>query len=617
MAVLVPTGADDPDARRAWQPGGPTPTLTLLGLDATGEGAVGEAVGLAEGRSGGVVRSFFHEAGASLTSVFVNRNLRRMQLAFAGSLIGNWAYATAVSVWAYGVGGAKAVGIYMALRLALLAIATPFVSTFADRYPRKWVMIYSDLYCAVLITAATACLYAGTPALPLFALAVLTPFGSSSFRAAQGAITPQLANTTEELTASNGTASTLESLAIFVGPAIGAGVLAIADVEIVFLLNVVSYLWSILMVAGIRVAGAATTDTGVKPDLESTPANTPVVDEAPHRERFLAETSAGFRTIWRDKDLLITVTQGSAQTVVAGATAVFPLVMAVEILHTGAKGVGLLDSMSGLAAIFGGIYAISRAAKHKLGQDLSVGVMLWSIPLILVTIWPSPGAAFAVMAFIGFANPLVDVNVFTVIQRLTPDAVLGRVFGAFETCLIATMALGSAITPVMLHWWGLRTTLAILGLAIGAVALLGFPHLRRMDRRLEAPAGLPLLQAIAMFGPLSPITVDALARALVRVEVPAGGVVVREGDESDRFYVIESGTVRVTATDGYLLREEGPGEYFGEIGLLRDVPRTATITAADDVVLLALPREEFLEAVTGQGESRRLAEDVVVRRLRA
>ena len=579
---------------------------------------MGEAVVVAEGRSGGVVRSFFRETGASLTSVFVNRNLRRMQLAFAGSLIGNWAYATAVSVWAYGVGGAKAVGIFAAVRLAVMALGTPFVSTFADRYPRKRVMIYSDVYCAVLITAATLCLYAGTPALPIFALAVLTSFGSSSFRAAQGAITPQLANTTEELTASNGTASTLESLAIFVGPAIGASLLAIADVEIVFLLNVVSFLWSMLMVAGIRVAAvAAPDDAGEKPDPEPAPTNTPLLDEAPQKEGFLGETSAGFRTIWRDKDLLITVIQGSAQTVVAGATAVFPLVMAVEILHTGAKGVGLLDSMSGLAAIFGGIFAISRAAKHKLGQDLSVGVMLWSIPLILVTIWPSPVAAFAVMAFIGFANPLVDVNVFTVIQRLTPDAVLGRVFGAFETCLIATMAVGSAITPVMLHWWGLRTTLAILGLAIGAVALLGLPHLRRMDHRLEAPAGLPLLQAIPMFGPLSPITVDALARALVRVEVPAGDVVVSEGDESDRFYVIESGTVRVTATDGHLLREEGPGEYFGEIGLLRDVPRTATIAAADDVVLLALPREEFLEAVTGQGEARRLAEDVVVRRLRA
>jgi MFS family permease len=587
---------------------------------------MGDSVAVAGEGSRGIVGSFFAETGSSLKSVFVNRNLRRLQLAFTGSLIGNWAYATAVSVWAYGVGGARALGIYYAVRLAVMAVATPFVSTLADKYPRKRVMMLSDLYCAVLIIAATLCLYAGTPALPIFVLAILTSFGGSSFRAAQGAITPQLANTTDELTASNGTSSTLESLAIFVGPAIGAGLLAIADVEVVFLLNALSFLWSILMVSGIRVSLGDLTDgedgTNEAPPPEPVPnvvaEAEEVVAEAEQRaESYFSETSAGFRAIWRDRDLLMTVVQGSAQTIVAGATAVFPLVMAVEILHTGAKGVGLLDSASGLAAILGGIVAIARASKHKLGQDLAVGVFLWSFPLVLVTIWPSPVTAFAVMAFLGFANPLVDVNVFTVIQRLTPDAVLGRVFGAFETCLIATMALGSAITPVMLHLWGLRTTLAVLGLAIGAVAVLGLPRMRQMDRRLEAPTGLPLLQAIPMFGPLNPVTLDALARALIRVEAPAGDVVIREGDESDRFYVIESGSVRVTAADGHLLREEGPGDYFGEIGLLRDVPRTATITAADDTVLLALEREEFLDAVTGQGEARRLAEDVVVRRLRA
>jgi MFS family permease len=573
---------------------------------------VGESVAVSGDGGGGVVASFMQETGASLRSVFGNRDLRRLQLAFAGSLMGNWAYSTAVAVWAYGVGGPKAVGVFAAVRLALMALATPFVSTFADRYPRKLVMMGSDLYCATLVVAAALCLYAGTPALPIFALAALTSFGGSSFRAAQGAITPQLARTPDELTASNGTASTLESLAIFVGPAIGAGLLAIADVELVFLLNAASFLLSMLMVSGIRVRAAA----GDAEPGSSETAGEALAEVVVEAEGFLSETTAGFRTIGRDKDLLITILLGCAQTVVAGATTVFPLVMAVEILHTGAKGVGFLDSASGLAAIFGGVVAIARASRHKLGQDLTTGVMLWSFPLVLVTIWPSPVAAFAVMLCLGFANPLVDVNVFTVIQRLTPDAVLGRVFGAFETCLIATMALGAAITPLMLHWWGLRPTMAVLGVSIGAVALLGLPRLRQMDRQLEAPAGLPLLEAISMFAPLSPVTLDALARGLVRVPVAAGDVVVREGDESDRFYVIESGTVRVTAADGHVLREEGPGDYFGEIGLLRDVPRTATITAIGDVVLLALGREEFLEAVTGQGEARRLAEDVVVRRLR-
>ena len=579
---------------------------------------MGGHVAVSEKANDGVIAAFFRETGGSLKSVFVNRNLRRMQLAFAGSLIGNWAFTTAVSVWAYGEGGAKAVGIYYSIRLAVMALATPFVSTLADKYPRKRVMIYSDLYSAVLVVLATVCLYADTSALPIYVLAVVTAFGGSAFRAAQGAITPQLADTTEQLTASNGTASTLESLAIFVGPAIATGLLAVADVEIVFLLNVASFAWSMLMVAGIHVGRAEEeSEKAAEPESLGEALAEAAEEEVEQAEGFLRETSAGFRAIRRDKDLLVTVVEGSAQTVVAGALAVIPLVIAVEILNTGAKGVGLLDSVMGLGAIVGGIFAIARATKHKLGQDLIVGVFLWSFPLIVITIWPTPIAAFAVMAVLGFANPVVDVNVFTVIQRLTPDAVLGRVFGAFETCLIGTMAVGSAIAPLMLHLWGLRATVGVLGVVIGLIAVLGYPRMRSLDRRLEAPAGLPLLRAIPMFAPLNPVTLDHLARVLDRVEVVAGDVIVHEGDESDLFYVIESGRVQVTAADGQVLREEGPGDYFGEIGLLRDVPRTATITAMEPTLLLALEREEFLDAVTGQGESRRLAEDVVTRRLRA
>jgi MFS family permease len=575
---------------------------------------VGESVAVTDKAGGGAFASFFRETGRSLGSVFVNRNLRRMQLAFAGSLIGNWAFTTAVSVWAYGEGGAKAVGIYYSIRLAVMALATPFVSTLADKYPRKAVMIYSDLYSGVIVVLATVCLYADTSAWPIYVLAVVTSFGGSAFRAAQGAITPALADTTEQLTASNGTASTLESLAIFVGPAIATGLLAVTDVEIVFLLNVASFAWSMLMVAGIRVSKA---EEEAEKEAEPESIGEAVAEAAEQTEGFFAETSAGFRAIRRDKDLLITVIEGSAQTIVAGALAVIPLVIAVEILDTGAKGVGLLDSVMGLGAIVGGIYAIARASKHKLGEDLIMGVFLWSFPLVLITIWPTPVVAFVVMALLGFANPVVDVNVFTVIQRLTPDAVLGRVFGAFETCLIATMAIGSAIAPLMLHLWGLRTAVAVLGVVIGVIALLGYPPMRALDRRLEAPEGLALLQAIPMFGPLSPVILDQIARDLDRVDVAAGDVIVREGDASDLFYVIQSGRVQVTAADGHVLREEGPGDYFGEIGLLRDVPRTATITAMESTVLLALEREEFLDAVTGQGEARRLAEDVVVRRLRA
>jgi hypothetical protein len=221
---------------------------------------------------------------------------------------------------------------------------------------------------------------------------------------------------------------------------------------------------------------------------------------------------------------------------------------------------------------------------------------------------------FLAVAVLGLANPLVDVNLDTIVQRITPDAVMGRVFGALEACVITTMALGAFLMPVLLSVASLRTSLAVVGLGVTALALPFLPRMRRLDARLTAPAGLDLLAAIPMFAPLAPATVDGLARRLVPVPVPAGGLVVAEGDESDRFFVIESGLVEVTR-DGVVLRSEGPGEFFGEIGLLRDVPRTATVTAVEDTVLMALARDEFLAAVTGQSDAYREADDIVSFRL--
>jgi MFS family permease len=558
-------------------------------------------------------RSALRETRDSLSSVFANPGLRRIQLALAGSEIGSWAYATAVAVWAYGVGGASAVGIWTAIRMVLLALTSPFGALLADRMPRKTVMVLADLVRALLVAAAAVAMWLGTPALVIFVLATLASLASTPFRPAQRALLPTLADRPSELTAANGTSSTLESLAFFVGPAIGALLLTVADVEAVFLVNAASFLWSMLMVLGIRLPDRAPAAAAPSADAPTADAPTGESLEEP-RASFVSETTAGFRSILADRDLLVVTAEVSAQTVVAGASAVFTVVMAVDILLAGPKGVGYLDSALGVGAIVGGLLAISRSRGQKLGQDMTLGVILWSLPLVLVALWPSPVTAFACVVVLGLANPLVDVNMDTIIQRLTPDAVLGRVFGALETCLIATMALGSIIMPLLLHWIGLRASLAVIGVGVAVLALTGLPRMRALDSRLRTPETLSLLQGIAMFAPLTPAVLESLARSLTAVRVAAGGVVVSLGEESDKFYVIESGLVEVTQGDR-VLRREGPGEFFGEIGLLRDVPRTATITAVEDTVLQALDREIFLDAVTGQNDARMAADDVISRRL--
>ena len=552
------------------------------------------------------VRSALADTWRPLVAVFRNQSLRRMELALLGSLVGDWAYATAVAVFAYGVGGAKAVGLYFTVRLALMAVAAPFVATLADRLPRRVVMIACDLTRFLLVAGAALCLYAGTPSWPVFGLAGLASLAGAAFRPAQNAWMPALADSPEELTAANGAASTLESLSFFFGPALGAFLLTLTDVPTVFMLNAATFLWSAALVAGIRARPGAVADETVREATEDA--------EAEPSLGVLRETAAGFRAITGDRNILMVGTLLCVQTIVAGASAVFGVVMAVEILHAGSKGVGYIDSAFGVGAIVGGFVAIGRARKRRLASDMALGVVLWSIPLLALWVWPTPVAVFAVIILMGFGNPLVDVNFATILQRITPDEVLGRVFGTLEGACIGTMALGSLVMPFLIDVFGLGRGLGILGVAVSLLVLPWLRRAARLDRDLAVPPGVPLLEGIVMFAPLTPATIENLARKLTRFEVPAGAVIVREGQESDRFFVIESGGVSVSHGEVFI-RHEGPGDFFGEIGLLRDVPRTATITADTDTVLQVLDRDDFLAAVTGQTDARMAADAVVSRRI--
>ena len=536
----------------------------------------------------------------SVTLVAGNRNLRRIQLAFVASSIGDWAYATAVAVWAYEVGGARAVGIWMAVRYILMAVSAPFTSALADKMSRKALMIRADLIRALLVTAAAVCLFLDTPAAPIFVLATLASLASTPFQVAQRSLLPTLATRPEELTAANGTASTIDAMSFFVGPALAATLLGVADTQAVFLVNVATFIWSMALVSGVSLPAAA---GPVDEDPDDTPSG-----------GFLAETSAGFRCIAGDSGLTLVTAAACVQTVIAGASTVFVLVMADTVLGTGPRGVGYLESVLGIGSLLGGALAISRAGRGRLGTDLVVGVLLWSAPLALVSLAPSPVTCLAAMALLGLGNPLVDVNLDTIMQRLSPDAVLGRVFGALEACFITTMALGALVMPFLIEWFGLRYALLGVAAPVVAAALLMLPSMRRLEARLAAPPKLTLLSAVDIFAPLGTAALESLARTATELRFAAGDVLVQEGSESDRFFVIDSGLVEVSQGDR-VLRREGPGEYFGEIGLLRDVPRTATITAAEDTVVQALDRDDFLRAVSGHGEARLMAENIATRRL--
>jgi len=217
---------------------------------------------------------------------------------------------------------------------------------------------------------------------------------------------------------------------------------------------------------------------------------------------------------------------------------------------------------------------------------------------------------------LGLGAMVGEVAGFTLAQRAVPNELLGRVFGVMQMVLLGCVGIGAAITPLIIDWLGIRGALVATGAVIPVIVLLVGPKLVRIDAEATAPEArrLALLRNINIFAPLPGMILEQLASQLIELHVEAGTEIIREGDEGDRFYVIANGTVDVVAA-GKHVATDGPGDYFGEIALLKDVPRTATCVAATAVDLYALEREDFLEAVTGHAQSSQVAEGVIGARL--
>jgi MFS family permease len=549
------------------------------------------------------LRARLAESAAAFRGNFANPELRRLQLAGMGSVMGQWAYSVAVAVYAFEVGGARAVGVVTLIRTIPAAIAAPFLATVADRLPRVAVMVSTSIGRAVAIGAAGVVALADGPAWAVYTLAGVAAILATAFLPAESAILPELARNPEELTAANVTRSTIDSVGSFVGPAVGGILLATTSVGWVFLATAATFIWGAVIVSMIRRpeqqgAGAA----GGEPE--------------PSAERFLHSTAAGFKAIAVERRLRLVIALYAAQTVVAGALGVLVVVTALDLLDQGESGVGLLNAASGIGGIVGAVAAFALIGRKRLASDFGLGIVLWGAPLALIGAWPSPAVALVALGVLGLGNTLVDVAGLTLLQRTAPPAVIGRVFGVLEMLLVGTIGLGAALAPLLIDWIGIRWSLVVVGAVLPVLAAATWRRLLQIDAESEPPAGIELLEKIAIFAPLPPPALERLASQLVPVETAAGTLVIRQGEAGDRFYVVESGRFAVSV-DGAPAGELDSGDFFGEIALLRDVPRTATVTAVSDGRLQALGRHEFLEAVAGHPPSARAADAVVGARLDA
>jgi predicted MFS family arabinose efflux permease len=525
--------------------------------------------------------------------------LLRIEVAYLGFNMAEHATWMAILVYAYGAGGPGLAALFAVVQLVPAGLVAPFMAYAGDRFRRDLVLRAAYLIQAATMAATAAALAADAPVAVVAVLATLTAVSMTITRPVQAVILPSITHSPSDLTAANAVSGLAENVGVFVGPLVGGILLLGADSSAVF-----GVFAGVALLGGLVVARLPIT-------LDARPSRAHAAARA-----IINETFGGMATVRREPRVLVIVTILSLLDIVVGALDLLFVATALELLRVGEAGAGFLLAAFGLGGIVGSALTVTLIGRRRMTPAVGAGGGLFGLPISAIGLAPWVVSAPLLFGASGAGYSLASVAGRTLLQRVAPEAVLTRVFGVLEGLSMFALAMGSVVTGLLIAVFGVGGALIAAGVLVPAVIAVAWFRLGAIDRDARAPdpAALALLRSIPIFAPLSAPSMERILAELTRLDVPAGTALIREGDPGDRFYVIVEGRVAISRAD-VAIREEGPGDYVGEIALLRDVPRTATVTALTPLRLIAIERERFLEAVTGHSHSRASAEAVIEGRI--
>ena len=506
--------------------------------------------------------------------------------------IGDWLYLVAILVVVYAESQSPVLlGIIGAARILPYVLLSVPAGIAADRFDRRMVLLVTDVARGLLMLVLVGAVMLDAPTTIIVAVSILAACFSTFFGPAIAALLPMLVDE-RDLGPANSAWATLDNVAFIVGPALAGIILAVGTLEIAFLLNAVSF--AIVAIVLWRLP------------LPKAPA--PVVDDDGG-----AGTAPAPRPGWHElvRPLAGPFLLDSTTSIVGGGLGVLTVVIAVDVLRAGEAGTGYLNAAIGVGGVVAGVVGGALLAR-RLRVPLLIGGVAGAIGLVWLAV---AGDLLVAMLAIGVAVAgllLLDVVNTTLIQRIVPDALRGRAMGVLQTTSAVLYALGSLAMPIIADLAGVGPVL--IGSAVISAVGVGGALLLTQGRGEPEPVdpGRARLLEHPIFAGLPAARLEAAARQLVEVPMAAGEAIVRQGDAADRFYVVAEGAVRVTqvtdpGSDELHLRDLGPGDVFGEIGLLRRSARTATVTASAPGLLLALDADAFHDLVgSGPGLSTRL-----------
>ena len=532
-------------------------------------------------------------------SALRHRDLRLLFGGLAISASGSWAYNVALLAYVFDRTGSLGwVGAAGLGRFVPALLFSTYGGVVAERFERVRVMVASDLVCLAFQAALCVAAALTAPAWVAILFAALTSVGNVVYNPAVAAMLPEVAGE-DDLVAANALNGTIENLVVVVGPAIGAGLLALGSASLAFGVNAASFGLSALLVTRLRA-----------------------------RSRPVDVTEGASAGVWKQMAVGVAAvfSSGAARVLVMfsvlasfvyGTDTVLLVGVSDAQLGTGPKGFGYLLAGLGVGGILMALVVDRLASSRRLAWIITGGMAVYCLPTALLVAVHSPGVAFVLEVVRGGGTLVVDVLAITALQRAVPDDVIARVFGVFFALILGAISLGTIVTPPIVDGPGLHTALYIMGFAPLAIGLLGVPSLLRIDRdsaaRLaELEPRIALLERLGIFASANRAVLERLAAACVPVGFSAGDVIVREGEEADALYVVVSGRVDVKARGEGAVEEHirvmEAGTYFGEIGLLERIPRTATVSALDEVELYRIEGESFLGAIETGSASTSLLE---------
>jgi hypothetical protein len=521
-------------------------------------------------------------------------DVRRIELGWGWSLAGGSVATVAFLVYAYQAGGAALVAAYGIARTLPGAVVTPLVSSAADRVRRDRLLLLTTGIPAIVFGLAAAWAPLGGPPVVIVALAGTSAAIAGTYRPLQAATLPWLVRTPAELAAGNIAATMMENAGSLLGPVLAAVALVVAGP-------------AAAMAVAAGCLGLATLAVWRLAVPEESHAGTQGVP------RSMREATAGAAALLRIAPPAGLAVLTFAQTFVRGAMLVVVVVVALDVLALGEDSVGWLNAAMGLGGLAGGLAAGATLRLTRLGRSFVLGIALWGLPLVLLAAVPTPLVAYLALVVVGIGNAIEDASMFTLLPRLVGPRLAGRTLGALELVIYAGLGAGSVAAPVLVAEFGTRAVLAVMGATVAVLAVAYALRFAQIDRTTAPPGReIDLLRGLPMFASLPLVVVEQLAMSVEQHEYAAGEVVMREGERGDRFHIVVEGTGGVTVR-GAPRSPLQPGDGFGEIALLRDVPRTATVRATERLHTLSLSRPEFLAAVTGNrvsaGFAHSLAED--------